>query len=67
MTEELLSQHNLTESEYEKIEGILGRAPTLTELGIFSVMWSEHCSDKSSRVHLRRFPTKGPSVLQGPG
>ncbi len=66
-TEELLAQHGLTNSEYQKIVGILNREPTLTELGIFSVMWSEHCSYKSSRVHLRRLPTKGAVVLQGPG
>ncbi len=67
VTEEVLTQHNLTESEYSKIVDILKREPTITELGIFSVMWSEHCSYKSSRVHLRRLPTKGPAVLQGPG
>lgn len=67
VSEEVLSQHNLTESEYDKIVQILKREPTLTELGIFSVMWSEHCSYKSSRVHLKRLPTKGPVVLQGPG
>jgi phosphoribosylformylglycinamidine synthase len=67
VSEEVLTQHNLTESEYRKIVDILKREPTLTELGIFSVMWSEHCSYKSSRVHLRRLPTKGPAVLQGPG
>jgi phosphoribosylformylglycinamidine synthase II len=67
ITEELLTQHNLTEPEYRKIVGILKREPTLTELGIFSVMWSEHCSYKSSRVHLKRLPTKGSAVLQGPG
>jgi len=67
VSEELLTQHNLTEAEYQKIVDILKREPTLTELGIFSVMWSEHCSYKSSRVHLRRLPTKGPAVLQGPG
>ncbi len=67
VTDELLSQHGLTESEYKKIVDILQREPNLTELGIFSVMWSEHCSYKSSRVHLRRLPTKGPAVLQGPG
>ncbi len=67
VTEELLTQHSLTESEYRKIVDILKREPTLTELGIFSVMWSEHCSYKSSRVHLKRLPTKGPAVLQGPG
>jgi phosphoribosylformylglycinamidine synthase II len=67
ITEDVLTQHNLTESEYQKIVHILKRQPTITELGIFSVMWSEHCSYKSSRVHLRRLPTKGPAVLQGPG
>src|ERR1041385_3451645 len=67
VTEELLTQHNLTQSEYRKIVDILKREPTITELGIFSVMWSEHCSYKSSRVHLRRLPTKGRAVLQGPG
>ncbi len=67
VSDELLSQHGITESEYRKIVGILKREPTLTELGIFSVMWSEHCSYKSSRVHLRRLPTRGPAVLQGPG
>src|SRR5947208_13936083 len=67
VTEDVLTQHNLTESEYQKILAILKREPTMTELGIFSVMWSEHCSYKSSRVHMRRLPTKGPSGLQGPG
>jgi phosphoribosylformylglycinamidine synthase II len=67
VTDELLTQHGLTESEYKKIVDILKREPNFTELGIFSVMWSEHCSYKSSRVHLRRLPTKGPAVLQGPG
>ena len=67
ITQEQLSQHGLTDSEYQRIVGILKREPSLTELGIFSVMWSEHCSYKSSRVHLRRLPTKGPAVLQGPG
>src|SRR6266446_3949903 len=64
---ELLAQHNLTVDEYERIRKALGRDPNLTELGIFSVMWSEHCSYKSSRVHLRTLPTEGPQVLQGPG
>ena len=67
ITQAELSQHGLTDSEYQRIVGILKREPTRTELGIFSVMWSEHCSYKSSRVHLRRLPTKGPAVLQGPG
>ncbi len=65
---EIIRQHGLTFDEYEKIKRLLGgREPTLTELGIFSVMWSEHCSYKSSRVHLRRLPTRSRRVLQGPG
>ncbi|MCU1303730.1 MAG: phosphoribosylformylglycinamidine synthase subunit [Candidatus Sulfotelmatobacter sp.] len=65
---EILRQHGLTLGEYEKIKQLLGeREPTLTELGIFSVMWSEHCSYKSSRVHLKRLPTRSKRVLQGPG
>jgi phosphoribosylformylglycinamidine synthase II len=67
MSSEILSQHNLTEEEYLRIVQVLGRQPNLTELGIFSVMWSEHCSYKSSKVHLRRLPTQGPQVIQGPG
>jgi len=67
ITPELLADHGITDAEYEKIVGILGREPNLTELGVFSVMWSEHCSYKSSRVHLKRLPTEGPTVLQGPG
>ena len=67
ITPDLVSSHGINESEYKLIEQILGRAPNYTELGIFSVMWSEHCSYKSSRVHLRNFPTKGPRVVQGPG
>ena len=63
----LLERHGLKPDEYERIVKALGREPTLTELGIFSVMWSEHCSYKSSRVHLRKLPTEGPRVLQGPG
>src|SRR5271166_3361250 len=67
-TPETLRQHGLTADEYEKIKQLLGdREPTLTELGIFSVMWSEHCSYKSSRVHLKRLPTRSKIVLQGPG
>src|SRR5688572_19940031 len=62
-----LERHGLTDDEYARIVEMLGRDPSLTELGIFSVMWSEHCSYKSSRVHLRRLPTTGPRVLQGPG
>ena len=62
-----LERHGLKPDEYERILRFLGREPNLTELGIFSVMWSEHCSYKSSRVHLRTLPTRGPQVLQGPG
>ena len=62
-----IDAHGLSAEEYRRLVEILGREPTLTELGIFSVMWSEHCSYKSSRVHLRRLPTAGPGVLQGPG
>src|SRR6266849_6218123 len=65
---EIIRQHGLTLDEYEKIKQLLGgREPTLTELGICSVMWSEHCSYKSSRVHLKRLPTRSRRVLQGPG
>ncbi len=63
----LIQQHGLSEEEYKQILTHLGREPNLTELGVFSVMWSEHCSYKSSRVHLKRFPTDGPRVVQGPG
>jgi phosphoribosylformylglycinamidine synthase len=63
----LLERHGLKPEEYERIVASLGRPPSPTELGIFSVMWSEHCSYKSSRVHLRTLPTQGPRVLQGPG
>ncbi|MBI5178389.1 MAG: phosphoribosylformylglycinamidine synthase subunit PurL [Nitrospinae bacterium] len=59
--------HGLNAAEFESIKKHLGRVPNLVELGIFSAMWSEHCSYKSSRVHLRRFPTEGPQVVQGPG
>ena len=67
ITKDLIAQHNLSDDEYKKIVEILGREPNLTELGMFSVMWSEHCSYKSSRVHLRKLPTTGPRVVQGPG
>ena len=62
-----IADHGLTADEYQRVLAILGREPNVTELGIFSVMWSEHCSYKSSRVHLRTLPTEGPRVLQGPG
>jgi phosphoribosylformylglycinamidine synthase subunit PurL len=67
VTPELLAQHNVTPDEYERIKQLLSREPNLTELGIFSVMWSEHCSYKSSKVHLRRLPTEGECLVQGPG
>ncbi len=67
ITPDLVREHNLTPDEYQKIVTLLGREPTLTELGIFSVMWSEHCSYKSSRVHLKRLPTHSRRVVQGPG
>jgi phosphoribosylformylglycinamidine synthase II len=67
ITKETVAQHNLTAEEYEKIVTLLGREPSLTELGMFSVMWSEHCSYKSSRIFLKRLPTDGPQVVQGPG
>src|SRR5690242_12076937 len=67
ITPELLAQHSITPEEYERILAALGRVPSLTELGIYSVMWSEHCSYKSSRVHLKRLPTRSDRVVQGPG
>jgi phosphoribosylformylglycinamidine synthase subunit PurL len=62
-----IAEHNLSREEYDRILQILGREPSLVELGIFSAMWSEHCSYKSSRIHLKGFPTSGPRVIQGPG
>ena len=67
ITKELIQQHGLTMKEYERIRGFMDREPNLVELGIFSVMWSEHCSYKSSRAFLKTFPTEGPQVIQGPG
>ena len=67
LSPEVILQHGLTEEEYARIEKHLGRSPNLLELGIFSVMWSEHCSYKSSRRYLKGFPTTGPRVLVGPG
>lgn len=67
ITKDVIAQHNLTDDEFKKIVEILGREPNMTELGMFSVMWSEHCSYKSSRVHLKKLPTTGPRVVQGPG
>jgi phosphoribosylformylglycinamidine synthase subunit PurL len=67
VTPEIAAEHGVTREEYERIQKILGRDPNITELGIFSVMWSEHCSYKSSKVHLKRLPTRGKLVVQGPG
>jgi phosphoribosylformylglycinamidine synthase subunit PurL len=67
ITPELVAAHGLKPDEYQRILGLIGRAPTFTELGIFSAMWNEHCSYKSSRLHLRKLPTKAPWVIQGPG
>jgi phosphoribosylformylglycinamidine synthase subunit PurL len=67
ITPQIVAQHGLNEDEYRRIVAVLGRDPNLVELGIFSAMWSEHCSYKSSRRLLRHLPTKGPRVLQGPG
>jgi phosphoribosylformylglycinamidine synthase II len=67
VTEQIAAEHGLTADEYARVKQILGREPNITELGIFSVMWSEHCSYKSSKVHLKRLPTRGKLVVQGPG
>ena len=67
ITPEVIAAHNLTQQEFERIRELLGREPNLTELGIFSVMWSEHCSYKSSRTHLKRLPTTGERVIVPPG
>jgi phosphoribosylformylglycinamidine synthase subunit PurL len=67
LSKALIAEHGLSPKEYDLLMGALGREPSLTELGIFSVMWSEHCSYKSSRVWLRKLPTEGPQVIQGPG
>ncbi|NDV97927.1 phosphoribosylformylglycinamidine synthase subunit PurL [Salipiger sp. PrR002] len=67
ITEELIAAHGISPDEYERILQIIGREPTFTELGIFSAMWNEHCSYKSSKIHLRKLPTKGPQVICGPG
>jgi phosphoribosylformylglycinamidine synthase II len=67
VTSEIAAEHGVTREEYARIQQILGRDPNITELGIFSVMWSEHCSYKSSKVHLKRLPTRGKLVVQGPG
>ena len=67
VTPQIVAEHGLAPEEYARIQQILGRDPNFTELGIFTVMWSEHCSYKSSRIHLKRLPTRAPQVLQGPG
>ena len=67
ITADTVAQHGLTPEEYSKILEILGRPPNITELGIFSVMWSEHCSYKSSKKWLRKLPTSAPWVVCGPG
>src|SRR5499427_499763 len=67
ITPQIVAEHGLSPEEYQRLLQILGREPSLTELGIFAVMWSEHCSYKSSRVWLKTLPTKGPQVIQGPG
>src|ERR1700729_3695440 len=67
ITSEQVKEHGLAEDEYARIKDLMGREPTMVELGIFSVMWSEHCSYKSTRAHLKKLPTKAPWVIQGPG
>ena len=67
VNEQLAIDHGLKKNEYEKICELLKRVPNITELGIFSAMWNEHCSYKSSRFHLKNLPTKGKNVIQGPG
>src|ERR1700728_2665123 len=67
ITPELVAAHGLKPDEYQRLLALIGRQPSFTELGIFSAMWIEHCSYKSSRLHLRKLPTKAPWVIQGPG
>ncbi len=67
ITPQVVAEHGLSPEEYARVLHALGRTPNLTELGIVSVMWSEHCSYKSSRIHLKKLPTKAPWVIQGPG
>ncbi|MFZ9199447.1 MAG: AIR synthase related protein, partial [Paracoccaceae bacterium] len=67
ITEDLVAKHGIKPDEWERLLGILGRMPTFTELGIFSAMWNEHCSYKSSKKWLRTLPTTGPQVICGPG
>src|SRR6185437_14609572 len=67
ITPELIAEHGLKPDEYARLKKLIGRVPSFTELGIFSAMWNEHCSYKSSKIHLRTLPTKAPWVIQGPG
>ncbi len=67
ITPALVAAHGLKADEYQRLVSLIGRGPSLTELGIFSAMWNEHCSYKSSKIHLRTLPTTGPHVIQGPG
>ena len=67
ITDEIINKHGLKPEEYQSIKKLLKREPNLLELGIFSAMWNEHCSYKSSRIHLKKLPTKGKQVIQGPG
>lgn len=67
INDKIIKEHNLTREEYEKIVQLIGREPNITELGIFSLMWSEHCSYKSSKIHLKKMPVSGKDVIQGPG
>ncbi|MBL4620500.1 MAG: phosphoribosylformylglycinamidine synthase II, partial [Marinicaulis sp.] len=67
ITPQIVSEHGLTPEEYDRVKEHMGREPNLVELGVFSVMWSEHCSYKSSRRHLKKLPTSAPWVICGPG
>ena len=67
VNEALAREFGLSAEEYGRVLAIMGRTPSFTELGVFSVMWSEHCSYKSSRIHLKKLPTQAPWVIQGPG
>ena len=67
ITSQIINKHGLKPEEYENIKKLLKREPNILELGIFSAMWNEHCSYKSSRIHLKNLPTKGKHVIQGPG
>ena len=67
ITEKIVEKHGLKIDEYKNIKKLLKRDPNLLELGVFSAMWNEHCSYKSSRIHLKKLPTKGKQVIQGPG